>query len=376
MHRIRRATWGLLWAGALVSSNVPASPDERVRLETVTWSADQATAERGSGQRVELGLDRELQQALEQTLAGAHALAAGAVLVDVATGQVLAASETGAGRPSLLLEPVAPAASVFKLVTTAALYEKTRVTPRTIVCTTGGVREITEQHLHAASGPDANCGAFGQALGVSRNAAYAQLATTELLRSDLVEISDRLGFGADLALDSRGQVGTLEVPYNDLDFARTATGFENSRLSVFGGAQLALTIASGGLLRSMHLSRAPLDASDDKRVLSVETARRLRRAMEITVHSGTARDAFVDENGRSLLGPIQAAGKTGTLCPGPSAPTASWFVGFAPSDHPSVVVSVLLQNPERWYRKGHLVARDLLAAYFRRRGVQGIKDPQ
>ena len=110
-------------------------------------------------------------------------------------------------------------------------------------------------------------------------------------------------------------------------------------------------------------------------MLSPETARRLRRAMEITVHSGTAREAFVDDAGRSLLGPIQAAGKTGTLCPKAGAPTASWFVGFAPSDRPKVVVSVLLQNPERWYRKGHQVARDLLAAYFRRRGVQGIKGP-
>jgi penicillin-binding protein A len=313
MHRIRRATWGLLWAGALVSSNVPASPDERLRFETVAWSADQATAENGSGARVELGLDRELQQTLDHALEGAHALAAAAVMVDVATGQVLAASETGAGRPSLLLEPVAPAASVFKLVTTAALYEKTHVTPRTIVCTTGGVREITEEHLHPASGPDASCGAFGQALGVSRNAAYAQLATTELLRSDLVEISGRLGFGAAIALDSRGQVGTLDVPYNDLDFARTATGFENSRLSVFGGAQLALTIASGGLLRPMHLSRGGVGPGKETRVLSIETARRLRRGMEITVHSSRRiRRRARPESARTHSG----GGQNGYLVPG------------------------------------------------------------
>jgi len=375
MQWIRRLTWGLAWAGILVSSGAPAAPSQLVRWGTVAWAAGRATAAVGEGDRIELGLDEDLQRSLEQTLAGAHAIAAAAVLVDVASGQVLAAGETGGGRPSLLMDAVAPAASVFKLVTTAALYEKTPVTPRTIVCTAGGVREITEEHLRPASGPDASCAAFGQALGVSRNAAYAQLATTALLRSDLVEVSDRLGFASAIALDARGQVGSLEVPYNDLDFARTATGFENSRLSVFGGAQLALTIATGGLLRPMHLSRKDESSEPEERVLSVETARRLRRAMEITVHSGTAREAFVDDAGRSLLGPIQAAGKTGTLCPEPGAPTASWFVGFAPSDHPTVVVSVLLQNPERWYRKGHQVARDLLAVYFRRRGVQGIKTP-
>lgn len=375
MQWIRRRVWSFLWAGVMVSAVAPAASVPRVRWETISWSAGHASAEGAHGERIELGLDRELQHVLEQTLSSAHAIAAGAVMVDVATGQVLAAGELGTLGPSLLTEPVAPAASVFKLVTTAALYEKTTVTPRTLVCTAGGVREITDEHLRPASGPDATCTAFGQALGVSRNAAYAQLATTELLRSDLVEVSERLGYGSELALDSRGQVGFLDIPYNDLDFARTATGFSNSRLSVFGGAQLALTIATGGLRRSMHLARTDESSVKEARVLSPETARRLRRAMEITVHSGTARDAFVDDLGRSLLGPIQAAGKTGTLCPGPGAPTASWFVGFAPSDRPTVVVSVLLQNPERWYRKGHQVARDLLAAYFRRRGVQGIVDP-
>lgn len=375
MQWIRRRAASLLWAGMLVSVGAPASPTPRVRLETIHWSDGKASAERADRARVELGLDHELQLALEHTLVSAHAIAAGAVLVDVKTGQVLAAGTAGDGGPSLLVTPVAPAASVFKLVTTAALYEKTSVTPRTLVCTAGGVREITGEHLRPASGPEATCGAFGQALGASRNAAYAQLATTALLRSDLVELSQRLGYSADLALDLKGKVGFLEIPYNDLDFARTATGFENSRLSVFGGAQLALTIATGGLKRPMHLAKTPSPQGEDERVLSPETARRLRRSMEITVHSGTAREAFVDEAGKSLLGPIQAAGKTGTLCPEPGSPTASWFVGFAPSDHPTVVVSVLLQNPERWYRKGHQVARDLLAAYFRQRGVQGIRDP-
>jgi len=374
MHWMGRRAWTFLGACILASTAAPAaSPTPHIRWETVDWAGGHASAEQASGQRVELGLDPDLQRLVEQTLAGARAIAGGAVLVDVATGQVLAAAETNTTGPSLLFEPVAPAASVFKLVTTAALYEKTTVTPRTMVCTAGGVREITGEHLRPASGPDATCAAFGEALGVSRNAAYAQLATTELLRSDLVEVSERLGYGSPLALDSSGHVGFLDVPYNDLDFARTATGFENSRLSVFGGAQLALTVATGGLLRPMHLARSADSDAEGTRVLSPETARRLRRAMEITVHSGTARDAFVDDAGHSLLGPIQAAGKTGTLCPGRGRPTSSWFVGFAPSDRPTVVVSVLLQNPERWVRKGHQVARDLLAAYFRRRGVQGIR---
>jgi cell division protein FtsI/penicillin-binding protein 2 len=207
---------------------------------------------------------------------------------------------------------------------------------------------------------------------VSRNAAYAQLATQKLIRDDLVDMAKNLGFGEPLEIDVEGKMGFVEVPYNDLSFARTAAGFENSRLSVFGGAQLALTVASGGLRKRMHFRRDAPEL-EPQRVMSPRTARRLRNAMEVTIHSGTAHDSFVTESGRSTVGPVQVAGKTGTLKPENGAPTASWFIGFAPSENPRVVVSVLLQNPDKWVRKGHQVGRDLLQVYLKSLGVSGIR---
>ncbi|MCH2109321.1 MAG: penicillin-binding protein, partial [Polyangiaceae bacterium] len=184
-------------------------------------------------------------------------------------------------------------------------------------------------------------------------------------REQLAAQAQRLGFNQQLTLDVQGRVGSLELPYNDLDFARAAAGFQDSKLSVFGGAQLALTVANGGKVLPMHFVDEDPDVAS-KRAFGTRTARRMRKAMEVTAHSGTARDSFVKPNGKGQLGPIQVAGKTGTLRPHRKAPTASWFVGFAPSQAPRIVVSVLLQNPEKWHQKGHQLARDLLAAYFKR----------
>src|SRR5690606_25905816 len=161
------------------------------------------------------------------------------------------------------------------------------------------------------AGPDALCAPFAHALGVSRNAAFAQLATTRLLHQDLVDVAATFGFNAALPLDVPGMTGTLSVPYNDLAFARPAAGCHNSSLSVFGGAHLAMIVATGGLERRMHLTQSTDQPSPARRVISARTARRLRKAMEVTIHSGTAREAFVDARGKSTLGPIQAAGKTG-----------------------------------------------------------------
>jgi cell division protein FtsI/penicillin-binding protein 2 len=98
--------------------------------------------------------------------------------------------------------------------------------------------------------------------------------------------------------------------------------------------------------------------------LQTSTARRLRRMMEFTIHSGTSRGAFTDPDGRSYLGNIRVAGKTGTLRPSVDGPTASWFIGFAPSRAPELVVSVMLDNSPVWRRKANHVARDVFRAYF------------
>jgi cell division protein FtsI/penicillin-binding protein 2 len=54
----------------------------------------------------------------------------------------------------------------------------------------------------------------------------------------------------------------------------------------------------------------------------------------------------------------------------------SWFVGFAPSRNPEIVVSVMLVNGHTYRRKANELARDLLRTYFRSHGhSQSVTDP-
>jgi cell division protein FtsI/penicillin-binding protein 2 len=85
--------------------------------------------------------------------------------------------------------------------------------------------------------------------------------------------------------------------------------------------------------------------------------------MEVTVHSGTALEAFTDPNtGMSYLADLRVAGKTGTLHKGAS--TVSWFTGFVPARSPQVAITVALENSQTWRQKAAEVARDLLRARF------------
>lgn len=336
-------------------------------------------------------LDGELQQAADRLLRGAKPVEGAAVLLEPGSGRVLAFSAlTGGSQFETLTRPRLPAASLFKVVTTTALFENTSLSLQDEVCINGGVRSIERRHLEPARGPGTECGRFAWALGNSKNAVFAQLATRLLTRSDLLDTARRLGFNAELPLDEgrlQAQVGTLTVPYNDLAFARTAAGFQGSSLSPLGAAYLMTLIARGGKSVRLRLhddatdadssSEPPAAPEQPSAVFSARTAQRLTRMLEVTVETGTSRAAFTAPDGKRYLPSIRVAGKTGTLRPGHSEPTmTSWFAGFAPSRNPQVVVSVMLVNGQTYRRKANELARDLLRTYFRSHGyADTVSDP-
>lgn len=363
-------------AGASIPALEPGPPV--VDLSAIEIRSRAVVARTTSGRTAELTLEPTLELAARKLLTRARPVEGAVVAVDVQSGRLLAWAESKSG---VITRAQAPAASVFKLVTTTALFETGRATPRDEVCIVGGERGIEREHLEPPRRRGALCRPLSEALGFSRNAAFAQLATRHLLRSDLSTTAERLGFNGSVPFDWPAPLGELSVPYNDLEFARTATGFRDSTLSPLGAAYLATLVARGGqpvrlrLIARADDYEAPNEPELLTRAMSTATARRLARMMEVTVHSGTARNAFSDEQGRSLLPGIRVAGKTGTLRPQSSNTTTSWFVGFAPSRRPEIALSVLLNNGEVWHNRAAEVARDVLRAYFRNRGASNVADP-
>ena len=77
--------------------------------------------------------------------------------------------------------------------------------------------------------------------------------------------------------------------------------------------------------------------------------------MELTTRIGTAKGTFRDRRGQRYL-PVEVAGKTGTL----NAETDhgylgySWFVGYAPADHPAIAFAVVLGNAAQLAHQGDL----------------------
>ncbi len=360
-----------------------AEPRPAVDLEHMTQRGTHWVAPLAAGGEAALTLDPDLQQAALKILATANAVRGGLVVIDAHTGKVLAWAETARdGRHhQVLTTSRVPAASVFKLVTTAALFETTTLSPHDRVCISGGMHGIERRHLDAPRGGDiTDCSPFATAIGYSKNAVFAQLATHRLLRQGLIDTAQTLGFNGRVPFELDVPMGTLDVPYGDLEFARTAAGFQGSTLSPLGGAYLASVIAHGGEATKISVTEADTADGEDEaeyvgRALKPITAERMRRMMEVTVRSGTCRHAFSDENGHPYLGNLRVAGKTGTLRPEANEGMTSWFIGFAPSQNPEVIVSVMLENGTVWRRKANELARDFLRNYFHGHGRPWVSDP-
>lgn len=381
----RRAAYpilGVLTLAWAAPTPAPAPEPPSIDMDALRLGPDRATAPTSDGGVAELTLDVGLQHAAARLLAGAHPVEGAALAVDVRSGRLLAwaGTRSGSAAPSVPGTTLAPAASLFKIVTTTALLER-HVDPSRSVCTEGGTSQISLEHLSRPRQGQALCGPFREALGRSRNAVFAQLATRYLRPADLVRTAEKLGFDEDAPVDVPAKMGTFAPPEAGLDLARTAAGFLGSRLSPVGGAELVTTIASGGrrvklrLIARSNDYEAPPRRSFVSRAMHESTAREVARMMEVTIHSGTSREVFTDEDGKNYLGDVRVAGKTGTLQPSDDDPTTSWFIAFAPSRAPRIAVSVLLENGATYRQKANEVGRDLLRAYFAARGYRGVTMP-
>ncbi|HQY60612.1 MAG: penicillin-binding protein [Myxococcales bacterium] len=310
-------------------------------------------------------VDPTLQAKMLRLLDESRAPGGAIVVSDVRTGRVLAWASRGPG--DWVREAHTSSASVFKVVTTAALLDRHRVSLTTRQCYTDAEHGITEADLDD-SPRDLGCVPFSEALGLSINTVFARLTLKHLSPLELRATAGALGFGAKVPADVDAAFGEATIPDDRLGLARASAGFWSATLSPLGALFAMQTIANGGekVKLFVHDSGAPVARVSVGRAMSPETARAMTQMLVVTTRRGTAAKAFREARGgaRPVLPNVNVAGKTGTLVGGHPTRMVSWFAGFAPAERPEIAVAVLLSNDVSWWSKGNVVARKVFEAYF------------
>ncbi|MGI9322125.1 MAG: peptidoglycan D,D-transpeptidase FtsI family protein, partial [Pseudomonadales bacterium] len=284
------------------------------------------------------------------------------VIVDVATGQVLAMvnqpsynpnNRTGLNMAALrnraLTDAFEPGSTV-KPFTAAVALGTNNYTPETTIDTSPGALQVGSFVVEDPR--DRGVMTLEQVIAHSSQVGISKLAL-ELDEYEVWKLFRSLGFGQETGLTFPGEsLGYLPQRrrWSDIDRVTLAYGYGLAATPV----QLAsayLTIASGGMRRELSLLSAR--TGEATRVLSPHLAQQLKMMLAKVVQEGTGR--------RAAIHGYQIAGKTGTvrkLGEGGYQDNEhlAFFAGIAPLDNPRLVAVVLIDEPKTTRSGGGAVA--------------------
>ncbi|MGE3137929.1 MAG: penicillin-binding protein 2 [Thermoleophilia bacterium] len=374
------------------------------------------------GRTLQLAIDLPTQTALTEALAervaqsGSPAGGAG-VALDPATGEVLAVASFPSYRPDVFSEgrPGAvdrllddprrpllnravgglyPAASTFKVITTAAAMRRGFLAPDDILPSPGSL-ELYSQVFRGFESRSWGEVDARRALEVSSDTFYYQLGDRfyrDLPRTALQDEARRFGLGAPTGIDLPGGDDEGVVPdlpwklsafrdspdpldrtWKPGDSINMSTGQGNLLVTPLQMAVAYAAIANGGTVVSPTIARR-LEDSTGRSLRSLVGSRPTRAADLAPEVLDTLRDGLVaaanapDGTSTAVFGALperfRVAGKTGTA-ENETGVDHSWYVGFAPAQDPEIVVAVVIEQGGQGANAAAPAVCSTMAAYFR-----------
>jgi penicillin-binding protein A len=322
----------------------------------------------GGPLRIEYSLDAELTRYVFQVLEQGRVALGNVIVMDPASGRVLAYASTDTER--FPATRTYPAASLVKVITAAAALGADPTAANLPCRYSGSPYRLTPSRIDPPR--SGNLVTLRHALATSNNQCFAQLAVHSVGVERMLDALTRFGWTHEPA--PAHAAGIVDDPADDrFGVGKLGCGLAGCRITPLHAAQLAGALASGELVEPRWIDRV-VDASGRELALPAPAARRqvltpslaeeLRSMLVDTTTRGTARRAFRGRGGRPLLGPVQVAGKTGSLSGSDPRGRYEWFIGVAPADAPRIAVAVVVVQHGRWWRNASQVASEVLRGVF------------
>jgi cell division protein FtsI (penicillin-binding protein 3) len=333
------------------------------------------------GRGIRLTLDRDIQwkaqDAVARQVRATGAESGSVIVMDPRNGQILAMATAPTFNPAAyydakpgdlgdrVVQDGFEPGSTSKVITAAAAMEAGGVTPGTVFAVPDRLRRYDRTFQDAEPHPTERL-TFGGVLAKSSNVGTI-MASERVTADKLYQYMRAFGYGQTTGVGLPGESPGLLKPvsqWSGTDRYPIAFG-QSVSVNALQTASVYATVANGGVRVTPNLIAGTTDDRGvltpaappaSRRVIRQSTADALTRMLEgVTTKEGTAPAAQIPG--------YRVAGKTGTAqkvnpkcgCYQGGGYTAT-FVGFAPADHPQLVVEVVLQKPRKGYYGGLVAA--------------------
>lgn len=324
------------------------------------------------GLNLELTIDKSIQSIMERELDQAmvkyQANGAWSIAMNPKTGEILAMASRPGYSPANYQEFSAETynrnlpiwmtyepGSTFKIITLAAALEEDKVDLKSDHFFDSGAVEVGGARLRCWKKGGHGSQTFMEVVQNSCNPGFVALGQ-KLGKESLFQYIRDFGFGAKTGIDLNGEENGILFKLDNVGPVELATTAFGQGVSVTPIQQVAAVSAAinGGKLFKPHVAKAWVNPETGetveeikpelvRQVISEETSKQVREALESVVAKGTGRPAFIDG--------YRVGGKTGTaqkVINGRYSSTEHIvsFIGFAPADDPEIVVYTAVDNPK------------------------------
>lgn len=291
---------------------------------------------------IQATIDPDLQKKIMTRVENSSAAWSGIVVMNAVNGEILAMAgrDNSSVTKNTCTSTLFPAASIFKLVTAAGILEEQAITPEKKFTFNGRRHTLYRSQLKEGHNRYSNFVSLKDAFALSINPVFGKIGMHQLGREGLEKYAAAFAFKKEISFELPVTPSAFSIENNGYNLAEVASGFNReTRISPLHAALMASVVINDGIMIKPVLVKNVYDSKGNmvyrnryapfQRSISAETAKFLRKMMEETVRSGTARKGFAGYKRDRVLSKLIIGGKTGTIDSREHDIRYDWFCGFA-----------------------------------------------
>jgi len=333
----------------------------------------------------ELTVNEELQNYILKILKRFRTPYSAVVVIDNETSKILALAgyshKFKNKYDELTLSSTNPGASLFKIITSAALLETGKVGGNDPVFYNGKGTTLYKSQLKNKKNRWTRKINLKRAFAYSNNVVFGKLSQRYLTPKSLLSMAERFKFNSGILNVIQSPISKYSLATSDYQVAEFGSGFNKvNTISPLHAAYLSSVVANAGVRKNLslinsitiddekiNLIRRKLVDQNNYKIYSNKTATELKSFMLETVRRGTARGVGQILR-KSLKKKLSIGAKTGSITGGFPEGKREWVTAFAtPKDErkgKGISIAVVNILNKKWYVRSSYIAKKVIEYYF------------